>query len=156
VNGHVRAVEHHACGCRGERVTVLAELDGHPFDLDALARHFPTGNLRILVDGDSTFLVADDLEDMFTEAGRMSRSRTSTSPGSTARPPSPPPATAWSGWTTKADLNAFTGSADNHLVSGIHEGRHARGSGEPPKRTVTLDEAQASIRDLARKWLDSP
>ena len=59
------------------------------------------------------------------------------------------------GWTTKAELSAFTGSADHHLVSGIHEGRHARQSGGPPKRTMTLDEAQGYIRDLARRWLDS-
>jgi hypothetical protein len=52
-------------------VTVLAELHGQPFDLDALARYFPTGNPRILVDDESTFLVIDDLDDVFTEAGPM-------------------------------------------------------------------------------------
>jgi hypothetical protein len=59
------------------------------------------------------------------------------------------------GWTKKVELSAFTGSANHHLVSGIHESRHARQSGGPPKQTMTIAEAQAYIRRLARSWLDS-
>jgi hypothetical protein len=59
------------------------------------------------------------------------------------------------GWTTKADLSAFTGSADHNRVAGIHEARHARMSGDLPKRTMTREEAQGYIRGLARDWLAS-
>ena len=58
-------------------------------------------------------------------------------------------------WTTKAEVSAFTGTANHHLASGIHEGRHARQKGDAPKRTVSLGEAQVFIRGLANRWLDS-
>lgn len=249
-------------------VTVFAELEGHSFDIDALARHFPSGEPRIVVIDEGTFLAAE-LDDLFNDAGRLveaatehldrlngyavlmdagyrrvrlrnkffresnpahvhvvvhdeARARESvtvvmlgtaeeraTAFGVTAIvggvPVQPPPPEgpshlaraasdkdvadllalvgkaerlSWSelykvfeiirdsigrgrdglvatGWTTKDELSAFTGSADHHLVSGIHDGRHARSSGGPPKRTMTLDEAQRYIRDLARRWLDS-
>jgi hypothetical protein len=250
-------------------VTVLAELDGHAFDLAALARHFPTGDPHIAASGDGTYL-ATALDDLCGDApglleaareqldrlngyarlmdgsyqrvrlnGRFFRDSDRThgqvvvgdqvqlresftivqpltietraaafgvatvTGGAPSTPP--PPAgpehlartasnkdlddildlvgkaerLSWSelykvfeiirdavsrrgreglvatGWTTKSTLNAFTGSADHHLVSGIHEGRHARMSGGPPRQTMTLDEAQKFIRDLAFRWLDS-
>ena len=78
-------------------MTVLAELDGHPFDLDALARHFPTGNPRIVVSEEGIFLVTDDLDHAFSEAGRMVEIANEHLRGSTAGPPSPMPATGRSG-----------------------------------------------------------
>jgi hypothetical protein len=222
-------------------MTVLAELVGHLFDLDALARQFPTGDPRVVVDGDGTFLATDDLDEVFTQAGRMvkianehlarlngwatladasyrpvrlgsqfhrepaagvkhvlvsdeARTRGSVTVvqvgtaeargtafgvavvtgGDPVQPPRPagPRVLArrnpdvddllavvgkaerlsWpelykvfeiirdavggsrerlvaTGWTTKADLSAFTGSVDHRAVSGFHEGRHARSSG---------------------------
>ena len=38
------------------------------------------------------------------------------------------------GWTTKPELSAFTGTANHHLASGIHEGRHARQKSDAPSR----------------------
>ena len=249
-------------------MTVLAELDGHAFDLAALARHFPTGDPHIVASDDGTYL-ATALDDLCGDAaglleaareqldrlngyarlmdGSYQRARLNgrffRDPDRThgqmvvgdvqlresftivqpltietraaafgvaivtgGAPSTPPPAAgpvhlartasnkdlddildlvgkaerlSWSelykvfeiirdavsrrgreglvatGWTTKSTLNAFTGSADHHLVSGIHEGRHARMSGGPPRQTMTLDEAQKFVRDLAFRWLDS-
>jgi hypothetical protein len=249
-------------------MTVWAELDGHPFDLQALAHHFPNGDPRIVQNDDGHFLVTDTLDDLLRDAGRLiqtaedhlmrlngwatlaaasyrlvrlrmkfhsedqpsvqhlfaademrfgdsvsvvsvgtAEARVTAfgiaavpTDGVTVEPPLALGAAllaqgdqdvndllaivgksdrlSWSqlynvfeiireavgdgreglyakGWTTKPQLSAFTGSADHHLVSGIHESRHARASGPAPKRTMTLEEAQAFIRDLARKWLNS-
>jgi hypothetical protein len=248
-------------------VTALAELEGHDFDLAALARHFPTGDPRIVVNNDRTYLEASALDDVLNDAGgliatageilrrlngyavlddpsyRPVRLSNRFLPGSDATTvhrvvgdearaqehvvvvavsaeirlgalvagtavnsvplaPSTPDGPrllalgnsdfddllsiagesghlSWSdmykafeiirdavpgrgrdgliatGWTTKADLSAFTGSADHHRVAGIHEARHARMSGDLPKRTMSREEAQVYIRDLARKWRDS-
>lgn len=248
---------------------VRAELDGHPFDLDTLARHFPIGDSHVVVTDEGVFLEATVLDDMFDDAGRLvdtanehlarlngwavladagyqpvrlrnrfvrdggpthahivvgdearvGDSLTVVAVGTTeARlgalnvtaavdgvpmeppPPEGPRRLAWAasnknvddllalvgkaqglswielykvfeiirdavggsrqdlydkGWTTKPQLSAFTGSADHHAVSCIHKARHARQSGEPPKNTMTLDEAQQFIRHLAHRWLDS-
>ncbi len=59
------------------------------------------------------------------------------------------------GWTTRAEISAFTGSANRPDVSG-DGARHARATGDtPPKRTMGLSEGQAFIRKLARVWMDS-
>lgn len=248
-------------------MTVWAELDGHPFDLQALAGHFPAGDPRVVANDEGTFMLADALDEVFGDGGRLvevaqeqlvqlngwaaltdagyrpvrlrnkfhrdreprvdhivvsdeARARDSIAvvmPASievrasafgvatvqggipVQPPPSPGPRhlarhdqnvtdllavvgmaerLSWShlykvfeivrdavgggndglvrtGWTTKAELSTFTGSANNHSVSGIHESRHARQSGGPPKQTMTLDEAQAYIRNVALAWLDS-
>jgi hypothetical protein len=52
-------------------MTVKAELEGHPVDLDALAREFPTGDPHIVVTGEGTFLEATALDSMFDDAGRL-------------------------------------------------------------------------------------
>jgi hypothetical protein len=57
------------------------------------------------------------------------------------------------GWATKADDSAFTGSANRADVSG-DEARHARNSGPPPTRTMSLAEGRSYISDLVMKWLD--
>ncbi len=57
------------------------------------------------------------------------------------------------GWATKADDSAFTGSANRADVSG-DEARHARNSGPPPTRTMSLAEGRSYISDLVTKWLD--
>lgn len=52
-------------------MSVRAELDGHSFDLDTLARHFPTGDPHIVVTDEGTFLEATALDDMFDDTGRL-------------------------------------------------------------------------------------
>ena len=250
-------------------VTVLAELDGHAFDLEALARHFPTGDPHIVVTEGGAYL-ATALDDLFGDGGRLIEaaneqldrlhgsawvlegayqrvrlngrffrdpdqthglmvagdqtqfresftvvqatgieSRTvfgvPTVTGGVPSAPPPPQGPrhlahaasnkdvddllalvgkaekvqlSWtelykvfeiirvavggrdndllaSGWTTKPELSAFTGTANHHLASGIHEGRHARQKGPAPTRTMTVDEAQTFIRNLTRRWLES-
>lgn len=262
MNGHVRRTGSRA---QDARVTVRAALEGHPFDLDALVRHFPAGDPCIVVTEEGTFLETSALDDVFNDGGRLvsianeqlarlngyavladvsyqrvrlrnkfvrtggptqvhllvqeeAQARDSITVvigtvearlgalAATATVPTEPGPSAgrrhvagaasnkdvddllavagkaetlsWvdlykileivreavgggraglieTGWTTKVQLNAFTGSADHHLVSGIHEARHARQSGGPPKRTMTLDEARRFICDLAHRWLDS-
>jgi hypothetical protein len=56
------------------------------------------------------------------------------------------------GWATKADDSAFTGSANRADVSG-DDARHARNSGLPPARTMSLAEGRSYISDLVTKWL---
>ncbi|MDR3664388.1 MAG: hypothetical protein ACLP75_07055 [Mycobacterium sp.] len=56
------------------------------------------------------------------------------------------------GWTTRARLSAFTGSADRPDVSG-REARHARLPGLPPRHTMTLAEGRSYVSDLVTKWL---
>jgi hypothetical protein len=58
------------------------------------------------------------------------------------------------GWATKADDSAFTGSANRADVSGAGA-RHARNSGPPPTRTMTLAEGRSFVSHLVTKWLDS-
>jgi hypothetical protein len=58
------------------------------------------------------------------------------------------------GWASKADDSAFTGSANRADVSGSGA-RHARNSGPPPTRTMTLAEGRSFVGDLVTKWLDS-
>ena len=58
------------------------------------------------------------------------------------------------GWTSKADMKAFTASANRHDVSGV-EARHARNSGAPPRRTMTISEATDYMTAVARAWMES-
>ena len=51
-------------------MTVLAELDGHAFDLAALARHFPTGDPHIVASDDGTYL-ATALDDLCGDAAGL-------------------------------------------------------------------------------------
>jgi hypothetical protein len=51
-------------------VTVRAELEGHELDLAALARDFPSGDTKIVVD-DRTYLETTVLDDLFDDAGRL-------------------------------------------------------------------------------------
>lgn len=58
------------------------------------------------------------------------------------------------GWTTKAQLSAFTASANRPDVSGA-DARHARMPGAAPQRTMTLPEAREYVTALVRTWLES-
>jgi hypothetical protein len=60
------------------------------------------------------------------------------------------------GWVNADDLNVFGYTANNPAASG-DDARHARRKlkGAIPNRTMTIEEGQAFIRDLARLWLDS-
>jgi hypothetical protein len=58
------------------------------------------------------------------------------------------------GWVSKEDLSAFTGSADRPDVSG-DAARHARMPGDPPKRTMSIEDARLMIAVLVRRWLES-
>jgi hypothetical protein len=57
------------------------------------------------------------------------------------------------GWAAKADDSAFTGSANRADVSG-NDARHARNSGPPPTRTMSLAEGRSYVSDLVTKWLE--
>ncbi len=59
-------------------------------------------------------------------------------------------------WVPRADIKAFTVSANRPDISG-DEARHARIPGPPPKstRVMTLAEAQHTIPTLVAHWLDS-
>jgi hypothetical protein len=47
-------------------------LDGHEFDLAALARRFPTGDPRVVTTDEGTFIEAADLDAVdFTDAARL-------------------------------------------------------------------------------------
>jgi hypothetical protein len=52
-------------------MTVRAELEGHPFDLDALAREFPTDDTHVVVADEGTFIEATALDALFDDAGRL-------------------------------------------------------------------------------------
>lgn len=55
---------------------------------------------------------------------------------------------------TKAQVGAFTGSANRPDVSGP-TARHARMAGAPPRRSMSLQEGRDFIRKLMRLWMDS-
>jgi hypothetical protein len=246
-------------------VTVRAELDGHEFDLAVLARHFPTGDPRIVNDDGRTYLEATALDDVFNDGGQLVATasellarlnghamlddagyrpvkllnRFVDGPADThlvvgdqagvrehavvvavtaeARlgalvagvavdgvPVTPTPtgprqlaraaansdaddllalignagALGWdplwkaleiikvavggkapliaTGWVTDDDLDEFGYSANHPDASGA-DARHARRppGGKIPNRTMSIEEGQQFIRDLARQWLDS-
>jgi hypothetical protein len=58
------------------------------------------------------------------------------------------------GWTSQADMKAFTASANRHDVSGA-EARHARNSGAMPRRTMTISEATDYMKAVTRSWMES-
>ena len=58
------------------------------------------------------------------------------------------------GWTTNTDDSAFTASANRADVSGA-EARHARNSGAPPTRTMSIAEGRSFVGDLVTQWLGS-
>ena len=59
------------------------------------------------------------------------------------------------GWGTKADIDRLTASANHPGISG-DEARHARMRGAPgPNRTMTISEADALVRQLVAKWIES-
>ena len=52
-------------------MTIKAWLSGHPFDLDELARAFPTGDARVVNEGDEYYLTSPELDEaQSTEARR--------------------------------------------------------------------------------------
>lgn len=57
-------------------------------------------------------------------------------------------------WVPDGDASAFTASANRPDVS-QSEARHARVSGKPPKRTMTLAQGEDFTRRLVVAWLDS-
>jgi hypothetical protein len=58
------------------------------------------------------------------------------------------------GWVKRGDLDAFKASANHQGASG-DAARHARQSGPPPTRTMTIEDARRLIRVLVSRWLDS-
>jgi hypothetical protein len=59
------------------------------------------------------------------------------------------------GWVTKADIDRLTASANHPGISG-DKARHARMSGTPgPNRTMTMSEADALVRRLVARWIES-
>lgn len=58
------------------------------------------------------------------------------------------------GWVPRAQLDAFTASANHQGISG-DEARHARMKGTPrPDRMMSLDDARQVIGALATRWLN--
>ncbi len=57
------------------------------------------------------------------------------------------------GW-TDAQLNSFSGSLNRHDVLGVHA-RHAVAAGDPPRRTMTLNECRDAILRVMRQWPES-
>jgi hypothetical protein len=55
---------------------------------------------------------------------------------------------------TKAEISSFRGSVNRSDVWG-DKARHAVDSGDPPKNTMSYEEAIAFIRDMLRKWMAS-
>lgn len=58
------------------------------------------------------------------------------------------------GWSTEQEKRAFTGSANRPDTSGS-DARHARMSGKPPERTMSLQEARRFIGNLVVHWIDA-
>ena len=58
------------------------------------------------------------------------------------------------GWATDAEINAFTASANRPDVSGA-AARHARMSGNPPRRRMSDAEARSFIGRLVTAWIDA-
>jgi len=56
------------------------------------------------------------------------------------------------GWATKQEHGRFTGSANHPGASGA-DARHARLSGGPPSRTMSLQQARHFIGDLVVCWI---
>jgi hypothetical protein len=52
-------------------MTVRAALEGHQFDLDSLARHFSTGDPRVVVNEEGSFLESADFEGLIDDVGRL-------------------------------------------------------------------------------------
>ena len=99
-------------------MTVRSELDGHEFDLAALARHFPTGDPRIVNDDGRTYLEATALDDVFNDGGQTRRD------GQRALGPAQDRSTLDdAGYRPVKLLNRFVdGPADTHLVVGDQAG----------------------------------
>jgi hypothetical protein len=55
---------------------------------------------------------------------------------------------------TKAETSSFRGSVKRSDVWG-DKARHAVDSGDPPKNTMSYEEAVAFIKDMLRKWMVS-
>jgi hypothetical protein len=59
------------------------------------------------------------------------------------------------GWTTKADIDRLTASANHPGISG-DEARHARMPGNPgPNRAMTMSEADGLVRRVVANWIES-
>ena len=56
------------------------------------------------------------------------------------------------GWATKQEQSTFTGSANRPDVGGAYA-RHARTSGVPPVRIMSLQQARHFIGDLVVRWI---
>ena len=56
------------------------------------------------------------------------------------------------GWTSNVRIDAFTGSANNSVVSG-DAARHGRMKSFTPSTTMTLSEARSFIKMLTQRWL---
>jgi hypothetical protein len=57
------------------------------------------------------------------------------------------------GWATKQELSTFTGSANRPDVSGA-DARHARMSGGPPARTMSIQQARNFVGNLVVRWIN--
>lgn len=58
------------------------------------------------------------------------------------------------GWATDAEIDAFTASANRPDVSGA-AARHARMSGNPPRRRMSEADARSFIGRLVTAWIDA-
>ncbi len=56
------------------------------------------------------------------------------------------------GWVTMEDIKRFRATANSCRAIG-NEARHAREKDAPPPNPMTLNDAQALLRDIANKWL---
>ncbi len=66
-----------------------------------------------------------------------------------------PKKVAAEGWATEADIRRLKASANHPGISG-EDARHARMTGDPSQnRTMTISEAEALIRHLITKWIES-
>jgi hypothetical protein len=57
-------------------------------------------------------------------------------------------------WATRNEVSTFTGSANHQGATGSGA-RHSRMKGDPPKRVITLPEADAFISHLLTSWFES-
>lgn len=57
------------------------------------------------------------------------------------------------GWTTQAEGDRFTGTANSFELTGM-KGRHAGRRMSPPRKPMSPEEAQTFVMDLAQRWLE--
>jgi hypothetical protein len=56
------------------------------------------------------------------------------------------------GWISKSDYKAFFASANNASVSGLLNARHAKEYGDPPKKTMSLQQGKEIVEMILNNW----